>query len=100
MVAADTNVHCFSTLVGVGEGDEELVAPVKVQITSGVTANITVLRQKNNGDDPLISDTDCFLAVMTGSEFNVFDDVNKLNRLYYHFSTAIGSPSFLWSCGF
>lgn len=99
VTASTTDVECFGDLVDTGVGDEELVAPLRLQVSIGVTATITILRIKSDGSEPLITDTDCFLAVLTGGGFAIFDEVNSLNKLFYHFDTTIASPTFVWSAG-
>lgn len=98
--AVNTNVISFGSLVGAGVGDEELVAPLRVQIPTATTAVITFLRQKDNGDPPLISDTDHFLLTLTGGGFAIFDECSKLDKIYFRFSTAVGTQTFYWSAGY
>lgn len=100
VTAIDTNIHCFGDLVAPGIGDEELIAPLRVQVPSAILATIIILRIKDNGDPPLITDYDHYLCVLTGGGFQLFEEILTLNRIYYRFSTIIGSPTFLFSAGY
>lgn len=101
VVASDTNVHLLSDHTSAGSSaGEELIAPIRIQVPSGITATITILRQKSDGSMPTIGDTDHYLAVMSGDSFQIFDAVSRTDKIYYHFNTTTSSPYFVWSAGY
>lgn len=101
VTAIDTNVHALEDHASAsGAGSELLVAPIRLQVPDGIGDVITILRVKDDGTDPLISDTDCILSVMWENGFQIYDEVRRIRKLFYHFSTAIGSQYFFWSAGY
>ena len=102
VASVDTNVHALSDHASAGaSAGEDLVAPIRLQLGASVAGSVTVLRQKDSGDAPLITDTDHFLTVLLARDFALFDEINMVDKLYYIFSVGSGSPEeFYWSAGF